>query len=449
MQGRTESLSSFNDEQFDEAAFEAQMTGDRMSVMIFWYWMLKLKARFLAGNYAEAFAAADAAKLQLSSSSALIHVIDYVYYSALTLAACYENTSSDQQPAWRKLLTAHLEQLREWTEVYPPTFADRHALVSAEIARIEGRDLDAMRLYEEAIRMARENGFVQNEGVANELAAQFYLKRGIEKLAHSYLRDGCHCYLRWGALGKVRQLAELYPQLRPEQIPSSPTATIGTHLGQLDVETVVKASQALSSEIVLPRLIERLMRIAVEHVGAERGLLILLLGDEPQIEAEATTGRSKIEVGIRQAAVSQRDLLQSALHYIIHTRERVVLDDASVGTIYSEDEYVRENRPRSVLCLPILNQSKLIGALYMENNLTPCAFTLERVAVLELLASQAAISIENASLYSDLQREAQNFRLIVDTVPGFLCTMTARGEVEFVNQGIRNYTGWSLEQLTD
>ncbi len=134
------------------------MTGDRMALMIFWYWLLKLKARFLAGDYAEALAAAGKAKLQLSSSSALIHVLDYVYYSALTLAASYETVSTDQQQAWRELLTAHLEQLREWAENYPPTFGDKHVLVSAEIARLEGRDADAMHLYEEAIQSARENG---------------------------------------------------------------------------------------------------------------------------------------------------------------------------------------------------------------------------------------------------------------------------------------------------
>src|SRR6266566_4409769 len=131
------------------------MTGDRMALMIFWYWLLKLKARFLAGDYAEALAAADKAKLQLWSSSALIHILDYVYYSALTVAACYENASTDQQQAWRELLTAHLEQLREWAGNYPPTFADKHALVSAEIARVEGRDTDAMHLYERAIQSAR------------------------------------------------------------------------------------------------------------------------------------------------------------------------------------------------------------------------------------------------------------------------------------------------------
>jgi PAS domain S-box-containing protein len=404
MQGRTKSFSSFDDDQFDEATFEAQMTEDRMSLLIFWYWMLKLKARFLAGNYAEALAAADKAKLRLSSSSALIHVLDYVYYSALTLAACYEKASTDQQSAWHELLTAHLEQLREWAEAYPPTFVDKHALVSAEIARLGGRDTDAMRLYEEAIQSARENGFVQNEALVHEVAARFYLSRGFETFAQAYLCKARNGYGRWGALGKVKQLDELYPQLRPEQIPTSSMATIGASVGQLDIETVVKASQALSSEIVLRRLIERLMRIAVEHAGAERGLLILLRGNEPRIEAEATTSHSGIEVTVQEASIAPFVLAQSALQYVIRTRERVVLDDATIANLYSEDEYVRKKRPRSVLCLPIVKQTKLMGALYLENNLTPRAFTPERVAVLELLASQAAISLENARLYSGLQR---------------------------------------------
>jgi signal transduction histidine kinase len=146
------------------------------------------------------------------------------------------------------------------------------------------------------------------------------------------------------------------------------------------------------------------MRIAVEHAGAERGLLILLRGDEPHIEAEATTGDDEPRVSVRQAAVTPSELPLSALHYVIHSQERVVLDDASAGTLYSQDEYVKAKHARSVLCLPIVKQTKLIGALYLENNLTPHAFTSERVAVLELLASQAAISLENAHLYSDLQR---------------------------------------------
>ena len=199
----------------------------------------------------------------------------------------------------------------------------------------------------------------------------------------------------------MKQLDARYPQLHEERVPSSQTATIGTPVGQLDVETVVKASQALSTEIVLPKLIETLMRIALEHAGAERGLLILFTGEEPRIEAEVYTGHGSVEVTVRQGAVTPSDLPQSALHYVMRTRERVVLDDASVGNLYAEDEYVRQKHARSVLCLPIVKQTKLVGALYLENNLTPRAFTAERIAVLELLASQAAISLENARLYSD------------------------------------------------
>src|SRR6204780_4129663 len=146
------------------------------------------------------------------------------------------------------------------------------------------------------------------------------------------------------------------------------------------------------------------MRLAVEHAGAERGLLILLRGDEPQIEAEVTTGHQRVAVTVRRTAVTPSDLPQSALHYVIRTRQRVLLDDASVGNLYSEDEYLRQKRTRSVLCVPIVTQTKLVGALYLENNLTPRAFTSDRVTVLELLASEAAISLENAGLYSDLQR---------------------------------------------
>jgi PAS domain S-box-containing protein len=401
MQGRTATFSTFSDAQFDEAAFEAQLTGDRMTLMICLYWIVKLKTLFLSGDYAEALAAAYKAKPLLWAAAAQIQLLDYFYYTALTVAALYEKASADEQNRWRELLTAHREQLREWAENYPPTFADKHALVSAELARIEGRDLDAMRLYEEAIRAARENGFVQNEGIANELAAQFYLKCGIEKVAHPYLRDARYCYLRWGALGKVQQFDERYPAIE-EQASLRPTTTIGTSVEQLDLGTVIKASHAVSSEIVLEKLIKTLMMIALEHAGAERSLLILPHGKELRIAAEARTSRDGVEVQLQDALVTSSDLPDSLLHYVIRTQESVILDDASTQNLFSEDEYVRQRRPRSVLCLPLVKQAKPMGVLYLENNLAPRVFTPKRLAMLELLASQAAISLDNATLYSDL-----------------------------------------------
>ena len=236
MQGRTATFSTFSDAQFDEATFEAQLAGDRMPLLICWYWILKLKARFLSGDYAEALAAADKAKLLLSAAAGSIQSLDYFYYAALTVAALYEKGNAEEQAGWHKLLTAHREQLREWVENYPPTFADKHMLVLAEIARIEGRDFEAMQFYEQAIQSAHENGFVQNEALAYEVAAGFYAAHGSETIAHAYLCNARSCYERWGAVGKVKQLDELYPHLQDDRPPASTTSTIDTPVTQLDVE---------------------------------------------------------------------------------------------------------------------------------------------------------------------------------------------------------------------
>ena len=446
MQGRTASLSIFSDAQFDESTFEAQLKGDRNPVMICLYWIVKLKTRLLSGDYAEALAAADKAKALLWSSTTEVQLLDYFYYTALTVAALYEKASADEQIRWHDLLTQHREQLREWAENYPPTFADKHTLVSAELARLEGRDLDAMRLYEEAIRAARENGFVQNEGLANELAAQFYLKRGIEKVAHSCFRDARYCYLRWGALGKVKQLDERYPAME-EQAALRSTATIGTSVEQLDLGTVMKASHAVAGEIVQEKLIKTLMMIAVEHAGAERGLLILPHGEELRIAAEARTGRERVEVQLQQASVTPSALPDALLHYVIRTQESVILDDASTQNQFSQDEYVRQQRPGSVLCLPLVKQAKLMGVLYLENNLAPRVFTPKRLAMLELLASQAAISLENTRLYRDLEEREAKIRRLVDANIMGIFIWNLQGEIIEANDAFLHLLGYSREDV--
>ena len=446
MQGRAATFSTFSDDQFNEAAFEAQLTSDRMPVMVFFYWIFKLKARFLSGDYADALAAAERAKELLWGAFGEIMLLDYFYYTALTVAALAEKASADEQTRWRELLTTHREQLREWADNYPPTFADKHALVSAEIARLEGRDLDAMQLYEEAIRVARENGFVQNEGIGNELAARSYLERGYEMIGHAYLREARYCYLRWGALGKVQQLDQRYPAVS-EQASGRPSTTIDTSVERLDLGLMMKASQAIAGEIVLERLIETLMVIAVEHAGAERGLLILLRGDEPQIEAEATTDRGRVEVALRQGAVTPSELPKSALHYVIRTQESVILDDAASQTLFSEDAYVRQRLPRSVLCLPLVKQTKLIGVLYLENKLAPRVFTPTRIAALKLLASQAAISLENTRLYRDLEEREAKIRRLVDANIIGIFIWNLEGEIIEANEAFLHMEKYSRDDI--
>ena len=401
LRGLTTKFGSFDHAEFDEIGFERRLESYPPTAHC-WYWVRKLQAHFFAGDFASAIEASLKARPLLATLPNFAPA-DYEFYSALARAAFCDSATAGQSREHYDALEAHYKQLQIWAENCPENFENRAALVGAEIARIEGRTLDAEELYEGAIRSAQANGFVHNEALANELAAGFYRARGLEKVAKAYLKEARSLYARWGADGKVKQLDELYPRLRDERTPTSSTA-IAPPVGQLDVETVIKASQALSSEMVLPSLIEKLVRIAVEHAGAERGLLILIRDREPRIEAEATTGPGRIELLVRQEQVTPSDLPQSALHYVIRTQESVLLDDASADDVYSKDEYVRQKRSRSILCLPIVERAQLVGALYLENNLTACAFTPDRVAVLQFLASQAAISLENASLYSDLQR---------------------------------------------
>ncbi|MDB5775603.1 MAG: hypothetical protein JWP38_1736 [Herbaspirillum sp.] len=405
MQGRSVTFSSFNDMQFDEAAFEAQLANNRMSGLVCEYWILKLKARFLTGHYAEALAAAEKARAWLWVVSGLIQMLDYFYYTALTVAALYKNASAAAQVESRDLLTMHREQLCEWAENYPPTFRDKHALVSAEIARIEGRGPDAMQLYEEAIQSARENGFVQNEAIAYECASAFYRTCGVDSIADMCLRQARDCYARWGADGKVRQLDERIPQLQAQQPLGAPLKRMD-EAAQLDLLSVAKASQAISSLIVLDELVDTLMRIVLENAGAQSGCLILVRQAQLSLVAETHVAQHDVRVHMRhEPSLPAAALPESILNYVQRCQEKVLLPDAAAPHPFASDPYFARRRTKSLCCLPIVRQRALVGLLYLENNLVTHAFTPDRVAVMELLASQAAISLENAQLYGNLQRE--------------------------------------------
>jgi PAS domain S-box-containing protein len=438
LRGLTTKFGSFDHADFDETAFERQLESYPALVHC-WYWIRKLQARFFAGDFASALEASLKAKPLLLTSPSF-ELAEYEFYSALARAACCDSATAGQSREHLDALGAHSKQLAICAELCPENFENRAALVGAEVARIEGRAFDAIELYEHAIRSARANGFVNNEALAYEVAARFYATRGFETFADAYLRNARNCYDRWGAHGKVRQLDERYPRLREVRTPA-PSSTVDPQVEQLDVETAVKASQAISSEMALPALIEKLVRIAAENAGAERGLLILIRDGELRIEAEAITGPGGIEVVVLQAAVTPSDLPQSALHYVIRTQKGVLLDDASADSVYLEDEYVREKHSKSILCLPIVKQARLVGALYLENNLTVSAFTPDRVTVLQLLASQAAISLENADLYSDLQLQAE----LLQRLPVSAWTLKPDGTPDFVNQVWLDYSGQNLD----
>jgi len=448
LRGLTAKFGSFDDGRFDELAFERHLSSNpALALPECWYWIRKLQARFLAGDYAAAVDASSRAQPLLWTSMSLLETAEYQFYGALSRAASWDSAVADERQPHLEALDAHHRQLEIWAENCPENFENRAALVSAEIARIEGRALDAMDLYERAIRSARANGFVHNEALANELAARFYAARGFETISHTYLRNARYCYLRWGADGKVRQLDQLNPQLKDEAPVAGPTSTIGAPLEHLDLATVIKVSQAVSGEIVLAKLIETLMRTAVAQAGAERALLILARGAAQRIAAEATTRGDTVLVHLRDDAVVEAVLPESVLHYVLHTQESVILDDAVAQSPFAADPYIRARQARSVLCLPLLNQAKLIGVLYLENNLAPRVFAPVRTAVLKLLASQAAISLENTRLYRDLaEREAKIRRLVDANIIGIVI-WNLEGQILDANDAFLRMVGYDREDL--
>jgi len=455
LRGLAPKFGSLDGNEFDELSFERHLASDPgMASSECWYWIRKLQARFLAGDHLAAVEAASRAELLFFASAAYFEEAEYHFYAALSHAACCNFASSRQRQQHVEALAAHHRQLEAWAENCPANFENRVALVRAEIARIEGRELEAMRLYERAINAARTNGFVNNEGIANELAARFHAACGFEMIAKAYLQEARSCYLRWGADGKVRQLETLHPWLhKPDPVGAADT-TIATRIELLDLATVVKVSQALSGEMVLDRLIDALMRLAIEHAGAERGVLLLLRGNELRQEAEAIIGGNSIVV--RRPDEPAATLPDTIVQYVMRAREVVILDDASTDPTYSADSYVLGRKARSVLCLPLVNESRVTGVLYLENNLTPGVFTPSRTAVLKLLALQAAIALENAYLYGDLAQaekalsaSERDLQLTIDTIPALVWSTRTDGSVEFVNQNYCDYVGLQPEQFMD
>jgi PAS domain S-box-containing protein len=417
LRSETTQFGSLNRNDFSERSFEERVIGKpAFALPECFYWVRKLQARFCAGDYISAIDAAEKAGRGFTKSASLriLEWAEYHLYAALSRAACCQPVGPDPYATHQAALAAHHAQLRALEVNCLANFENRAALVGAEIARIEGRVLDAECLYEQAIRSARSNGFIQNEAIAYELAARFYASRGFEQFARAYLTSARDGYLRWGALGKVQQLDQSYPHFRDENLALAATGTIGAPVEHLDLATIIKVSQAVSGEIVPGKLIDTLMHTAMEQGGAERGLLIFTHGATPRIAAEAVTGDNTVTVIMRDEVVIETALPEAVLRYVLHSLESVVLDDASARPPFDADPYIRKRRARSILCLPLVNQGNLVGALYLENNLAPNAFAPARMTALKLLASQAAISLENSRLYGDLQAQEAKVRRLVD-----------------------------------
>jgi len=430
----------------EEAALEARLLEGGIPVVVCFHWILQIQRHFLLGSPEAALECANKAKSLIWSARCHIQFANYCLYYSVALAAVYSTASHEMQAKIRSELGGNIQALEKWAQSCPVTFAHKHLLVCGELARLDGREMAAIQFYERAALAAAEHGFVQDQGLANELAGQCCLASGAERAARGYLREARDCYLRWGALRKVAQLDERYPASKPVASPIS-RATIEESTERLDIATIVKTAQAISSEMVLEDLIKSLMIIAVEHAGAERGLLILAHGREQRIEAEALIQGGAVRVQLPEQSFPPSALPQSIVHHVMLTREKVILDDAGAENPFSADPYIRQKRARSVLCLPLLKQAKLVGMLYLENGLAPGIFTSDRISLLNVLASQAAISLENTRLYRELeQREAKIRRLVDANIIGIFIG-NLEGRIVEANDALLRIVGYDREDL--
>jgi signal transduction histidine kinase len=385
------------------------------------YYVLRLILSYIFQQHDLALENAVKAEEYLDTATGLIIVPLFYFYSSLTHLALFNSKPRDEQKTILSTVSANQGKLRKWARHAPMNHQHKLVLVEAELARVQGKDGTARELYDRAIVLAREHEYINEEAVACELAAQFYTQSERDHLAIHYLRDAYHAYSRWGALTKTLDLEERFPHayVEPERKPSGKSTTRATTTGKqassaLDLASVMKASQAISGQIVLRQLLRTLIQIVIENAGAQRGLFILVEDGELLLQAEGSVGKSEVAV-LQSAPISESETLPRTLvNYVARTRESVILNDAPSEGRFTADPYISQSQPRSVLCVPVINQGQLIGILYLENALTPNAFTPGRIEILQVLAAQAATSIENARLYAKLEEYSRTLEQKVE-----------------------------------
>ncbi|MGE5506143.1 MAG: AAA family ATPase [Actinomycetota bacterium] len=415
LQGRTASPQSFDGDGFDEAAFVHTVEAFTSKHFAHFYFVDKMLALYLWGRHEDALKVARISESYLKYSLAMLHTAEHHFLHALILCAAFRRGRD----------TAHLRKARKilkkldgWAGLNPANFQHKAMLVRAEIASCLGEAMAAVENYAGAIRSAAAHGFVQVHALANELAGKFYAARKIDMAASGHFRAAHHGYMLWGAPAIAERLADEYPFLsirEPDatKTVASVTQTLAPHepgttraatstQSRLDIETVIKATRALSGEIKLPTLLKKLVAIMIENAGAERGAFVRLDQDRLLVEAMGAGGEDRIAI-LDGTPLDPAELPLSVIQYVTRVGESVVLDDARSDQRFWNDPYIRRSAVKSVLCSPIIHHGQVIGLIYLENNLASAAFTAQRLAMLNVLSGQAAVSLENSILYGQME----------------------------------------------
>ncbi|MBD2772762.1 AAA family ATPase [Iningainema sp. BLCCT55] len=378
---------------------------------------------YLFGEYELAHFHVAQTEQYLSASSGKFLIFAHNFYYSLSLTALYTSASKSVQTQFKEKLLSLQQQMKHWANFSTENFQHKYLLVEAEIARITGNDLAAMDLYDRAIATAQEHGFIQNEALGNELAAKFWLSKGKQEFAKLYMTKAYYCYIQWEATALAQNLQVKHSTLIAQTSTAltvttfdvtrtkSTTTTTTNGFGYfLDLSTFIKAAQAISSEMILEKLLSKLIEIMLENAGAQKGFVLLLKDNQLLIEASGNTTDNIIKVFQSIPLTTGEYLPLNVVNYVNRSQKYLVLNDATMSEPFSTDIYIRKFQPKSILCAPIIYQSQFQGMIYLENNLMAGVFSPKRVEILNILISQVAIALENARLYANEQEKSRQLQ---------------------------------------
>ncbi|MFN6527622.1 AAA family ATPase [Nostoc sp. ChiSLP03a] len=461
--GFSEHTTLLSGKALEETEFLQQLQSTNDGYGLYIFHLYKLMLCFLFGEIEPAKNHAIEVRRYFMAGAGLVsEPVFYLYDSLLTLAQL--NPQLEETSAALQSVTENQTRLQQWAHHAPMNYQHKVDLVEAEKYRVLGNNYAAGDYYDRAISFAKANGYIQEEALANELAAKFYLGWGKAKVAAGYMQEAYYCYAKWGAKAKVADLEKRYPQLLAPILQQTRSAfsinetifALGTVTSTsstsssssvsdiLDLKAILKASHTISSEIELEKLLASLLRIVIENAGADKCVLMLLRDSRLLIKGSMTLGTEPVVLQKIPVEESQ-DIPQKLIYKVLHNSQTIVLLDATADSTLANDPYIIRQQPKSILCSPILHQGKLRGILYLENNLATGAFTSDRIELLNFICAQAAISLENARLYersleyaqqlersfTELSAAQSRFHNLVNNVPGvvYQYSMSANGVI--------------------
>ncbi|MEG4838786.1 AAA family ATPase [Microcoleus sp. B9-D4] len=438
LMGRAENKCRLIGESYDETKMLPIHLAANTTNICHSIYFFKLYLGYLFQDYQQALE--NAALVEKNINSAVGSVPLSHFYNSLTHLAIYFDVSKYEQKQILKKVESNQKKIEKWASSAPMTHLHKFYLVEAERHRVLGEKARAIDYYDRAIALAKEHEYLNEEALANELAAKFYIAWGKEQVAQAYMTNAYYCYLRWGATAKITDLERQYPELLKrftkanlsDKSRNSLSDTSNSISGEtLDLAALMKASGAIASEIELDKLLTTLMKILLESCGAQTGYLIL--ESQGQLRVEASGEANSDRVMVLQSTPIETCLPLSIIHYVERTQEGLIETNVSREGRFTQDAYIKTQQPKSILCAPLINQGQLIGIVYLENNLADGVFTPDRLELIKLLSSQAAIALTNARLYTQVQSTQNRLNKFLNAIPLGISVHDAKGQLVYAN----------------